>query len=180
VRQCSIQFYYATDPHSRTCIAINIFKYATSFPSIWITAAVTLGYFSSNETIHWAIGFAMLNSLISCAWDLIMDWGLFSISLATGKVTFRVRTYYHTVFYLFAVVSNICFRFSWAINRLPYFGSLSPSQLILILEAVEVFRRFIWNFLRIEWEVINTKGKAERLEALTSTIDSTAGDNEAP
>ena len=168
VRQCSIQLYYASDTHSRMCIATNMFKYATSFPPIWITAAVTLGFYSSNDTIHWAISFAVINSLISFAWDLVMDWGLISFSPATRRISLRSRTYYPIWFYVLAVAGNMVLRFAWAINRLSYFGNMSPSQLILLTEALEVFRRFVWNFIRIEWEVINTKNKAA--EVLADTL----------
>ena len=31
---------------------------------------------------------------------------------------------------------------------------MQPSQLVLLVEFGEVFRRAIWNFYRIEWEMI--------------------------
>ena len=31
---------------------------------------------------------------------------------------------------------------------------MHPAQLVLCIEVAEVFRRFVWIFLRVEWEII--------------------------
>ena len=175
VRQCSIQLYYASDNTSRILICINIFKYITSFPSIWITACVSLGWYNSNDTVRTAIFLAGLNSSISFLWDIGMDWGLISISISSGSsgnnrpiVIIRSRTYYYGFLYILAVAIDLVLRFTWAINRVSYFSTMHPSQIVLIIEVFEVLRRAMWNMLRIEWEIISKQKKMKILDRNSS------------
>ena len=82
-----------------------------------------------------------------------MDWGLISFT-KTGRVYWRPRLLLPITFHIMASVINLALRFSWAANRIPYFQTLHPSHLILIVEIAEVFRRSMWNIFRVEWEII--------------------------
>lgn len=93
-----------------------------------------------------------------------MDWGLVSFS-RNGRVSCRKRTMYPAIFYVFAFVINLVFRFSWAANRFTVFKQLHASHLVLLVEIAEVVRRSLWNMIRIEWEVLVQQEKlAERDE----------------
>ena len=159
VRQCSIQLYYSADTHARTLITINIIKYLTGLPAIWITAAVSLGFYTSQETIHLVMMCATVNSLLSYGWDIVMDWGLVSLDVWTMKCSFRNRYYFHFLYYLFAIIINLLLRFSWTITLFSYFRSFHSSHIILWMEVGEIIRRCIWNNIRIEWEVIVNQDK---------------------
>lgn len=78
-----------------------------------------------------------------------MDWGL--ISIKDKKLQFRQRILWPVISYYIAVIINLVLRFSWASNRFPYFNQMHASHLVLIVELAEVFRRSMWNLLRIEW-----------------------------
>jgi len=82
-----------------------------------------------------------------------MDWGLISFT-KTGRVYWRPRLLLPVTFHIIAAAINLVLRFSWAANRIPYFQSLHPSHMILIVEIAEVFRRSMWNIFRVEWEII--------------------------
>jgi cellulose synthase/poly-beta-1,6-N-acetylglucosamine synthase-like glycosyltransferase len=88
-----------------------------------------------------------------------MDWGLISFH-RDGRVTRRQRALYPFLFYFFAVIINCLLRFSWYINRLPGMNHIHSSIIVLIIEIGEVFRRSMWNIIRIEWEIINQQDKA--------------------
>merc|ERR1712127_884069 len=65
-------------------------------------------------------------------------------------------------YYYFAIVEDLVLRFSWAIKLLLIdgLGLKEYSELIISIFAVlEVVRRFIWNFFRLENEHINNCGK---------------------
>jgi hypothetical protein len=82
-----------------------------------------------------------------------MDWGLISIS-RTGQISTRKRFIYPIALYGLAVVLNLTLRFAWTANRFSLFVGWHGSQLLLLLEIVEVCRRIMWNFIRIEWETM--------------------------
>lgn len=87
-----------------------------------------------------------------------MDWGLLSFH-RDGRITRRQRALYPWFLYFLAVPINLILRFSWLVNRLPGMSHIHSSIIVLMIEIGEVFRRAIWNFFRIEWEVINQQDK---------------------
>lgn len=155
VRQCLIQLDSASDFYSRLAITLNILKYLSSFPPIWIAAAASLGYGSSNVTMLAATS-ATINSIFGFLWDIVMDWGLISICRnGDGSfISFRQRFLLPTFLYIPASVINLILRFSWTANRVLSLKYLHASHLILLVEVAEVVRRALWNIFRIEWEII--------------------------
>jgi hypothetical protein len=64
---------------------------------------------------------------------------------------------------------NIFLRFSWAINKA---GLAYHSQIITFATALlEVVRRIIWNFFRLENEVKKSLEEVPGMEKLTFTCD---------
>lgn len=82
-----------------------------------------------------------------------MDWGMITF-WRSGTVTFRKRAMYPWFVYVLALALNLVLRFAWAANRVPSLSRMHPSHLVLLVELGEVFRRFVWNFFRIEWEML--------------------------
>lgn len=89
-----------------------------------------------------------------------MDWGLLSLysvsppsSTPSSPGSYRPRTIFSFPLHLLVSSLNLVLRFSWAANRVQGLSSLPPSQLVLIIELGEVFRRAVWNIFRIEWEI---------------------------
>ncbi|KAJ1410900.1 EXS family-domain-containing protein [Ochromonadaceae sp. CCMP2298] len=152
VRQCTVQLYGCGDLYARVPVVLNIIKYCTAFPPIWLTAYASLGYRLENMA-RLITFFATLNSLYSFLWDVIMDWGMLSIS-RQGKFSLRPRIMLPAVTYFLATLLNLALRFAWLINRLPGMDRLHSSVIVLAIELGEVFRRSMWMLYRIEWEVI--------------------------
>lgn len=96
-----------------------------------------------------------------------MDWGLMTFH-RDGSITFRTQKYYLNAFYFFACIINFILRFSWLINRVPFFQHYHSSVIILIIEIGEVFRRCLWALIRIEWEVVNIDRKLDDKEKALS------------
>jgi EXS family len=64
IRQCWVQLVGASDNWARLPITLNLIKYATAFPPIWLAAAASLGYFHPDLPAITA-AMATLNSLYS-------------------------------------------------------------------------------------------------------------------
>lgn len=153
VQQCSVQFMNAPDYYVKLCVSLNILKYFSAFPPIWLAAYASLGNF--NEDLPSLIAFfATINTVFSFLWDTIMDWGVVSHNRSLGTFQKRRTNYVPFIFLLTALVVNMVLRFAWAANRLSYFAKMHPSNLMLLLELAEIVRRSIWNVFRVEWEII--------------------------
>lgn len=160
VRQCWVQLDGAHDGIAKLPIILNIIKYLTGFPPIWLAAAASLGFFHPSLPSVLA-GVATINSVYSYLWDVIMDWGLLTFT-REGKVHGRTRVMYPVYVYVLACVMNLVIRFSWAANRIPSLAALHASHLVLMVETAEVFRRAVWNLFRVEWETIMQADKFAR------------------
>jgi myo-inositol-1(or 4)-monophosphatase len=180
VRQCMIQLDSCPDSIAKIPVMLNILKYMSSFPPIWLTAAASLGYMHPHMP-QFITTAAVINSLYSFLWDVIMDWGLLTFT-RDGRVLRRQRLHLPLFTYFFLVIINFVLRFSWFVNRLPGFDHLHSSIIVLVIEVGEVFRRAMWNIYRIEWEVISQQEKAlEKEKSLSSgSLSTLTSPNSAP
>jgi hypothetical protein len=64
VRQCWVQLDNAPDMLAKLPISLNIIKYLSAFPPIWLAAVASLGYFHPDLPMITAV-FATINSLYS-------------------------------------------------------------------------------------------------------------------
>merc|ERR1719206_722055 len=90
-----------------------------------------------------------------------MDWGFFSAAAGGNKFLREELVYSSKGFYYLAIVEDLVLRFSWAYRlMLKEFGFGSYGELTTSVFAVlEIVRRFIWNFFRLENEHLNNCGK---------------------
>ena len=88
-----------------------------------------MGYYHSSLPTIIALA-ATVNSLYSFLWDVVMDWGLVSVS-RDCRLSARQRLLLPWPSYLLAVILNLTLRFSWAMNRLPWFKELDMTVVIL-------------------------------------------------
>lgn len=62
-------------------------------------------------------------------------------------------------FYYFAIVEDLILRFGWTLSMsLIEMGYIDREIIVSILSPLEVFRRFIWNYFRLENEHLNNCG----------------------
>jgi len=152
IRQCWVQLDGTNDTISKIPITLNLLKYFSAFPPIWLSAVASFGFFHPDLPVITAV-MATINSIYSFLWDICMDWGLLQFS-RDGRVYGRQRMLLPWLCYGPVVIINLLLRFSWAANRIPSFSHLHASHLVLMVELGEVFRRAMWNIFRIEWEVL--------------------------
>eukprot|EP01038_Epipyxis_sp_PR26KG_P014211 gene14211-19068_t len=158
VRQCWIQLDSCNDNIAKIPVTLNIIKYISAFPPIWLTLFASLGYVNKDLPTIIAAA-ATINSLYSFLWDAIMDWGLLTFT-RDGRVFRRQRVLLPIPLYVIALIINLILRFSWSINRIPGMNNLHSSVTVLIIEIGEIFRRSMWNIFRIEWEILVQQDRA--------------------
>uniref|UniRef100_A0A1B6J659 SPX domain-containing protein n=1 Tax=Homalodisca liturata TaxID=320908 RepID=A0A1B6J659_9HEMI len=143
----------------------NAAKYSTTFfvlifSSLHFTYKSDYKNSSENPFFYLWILASIVSSVYSYTWDIKMDWGL--LDKRAGENTFLREeiVYTSTSFYYFAIVEDLVLRFSWIISFALVQAELCSNDLVTSVTAIlEVFRRFVWNFFRLENEHLNNCGK---------------------
>uniref|UniRef100_A0A8C5GH11 Xenotropic and polytropic retrovirus receptor 1 homolog n=1 Tax=Gouania willdenowi TaxID=441366 RepID=A0A8C5GH11_GOUWI len=104
----------------------------------------------------------IVSSCYTLVWDLKMDWGLFDRNAGENTFLREEIVYPQKAYYYSAIVEDVLLRFSWvltvSLTTLTDFPHMSDI-LGTILAPLEVFRRFVWNFFRLENEHLNNCGE---------------------
>lgn len=176
LRQCLIEY---NRTGNRSHLA-NALKYGTAFPVI-LVSSLQLGrtgevgtpntaYISDGRLYQVWIVVCLLNSGYSWWWDVTKDWDL---TLLTGKpgtaespmTSYELRSqepkayglrenlaFGPTIYYT-AVVIDLLLRMLWSVKLSPHLHGLSEYESgVFTMECLEVLRRWMWIFLRIECE----------------------------
>ncbi|KAG0057269.1 hypothetical protein BGZ83_000059 [Gryganskiella cystojenkinii] len=113
---------------------------------------------------HFRIAYILISLLTSSytfSWDVYMDWGLLRFGKhgggAYGHPFLRAELVYERkwVYYL-AIIFDFVGRFAWIVRVINL--SWNPSILSFTVGFVEVLRRWMWNFFRLENEHLNNVG----------------------
>ncbi|KXN91012.1 hypothetical protein AN958_03079 [Leucoagaricus sp. SymC.cos] len=180
-RQCVIE--YAQPSGSSRRPLYNAIKYATAFPVIFLSAAQKSA--PEDDSIlqttfepqwHgmfrlWLLS-AAINSTYSFWWDITNDWGLELLTPGPGQRSYpwglRPMLLYPLPIYPLLVFLNLILRMTWSIKLSSHLYSVGDGGVgIFWLEVAEIVRRWLWVFLRVEWEVIkklhdgNPKGRPD-------------------
>ncbi|KAL4634873.1 xenotropic and polytropic retrovirus receptor 1 [Arapaima gigas] len=145
---------------------VNAGKYSTTF---FVVAFMAL-YSTHKDQKHsdaeiffyLLIVSSVVNSLYTLIWDLKMDWGLFDRNAGENTFLREEIVYPQKAYYYCAIVEDIILRFAWTIQISVTSMSTIPSTseiITTVLAPLEVFRRFVWNFFRLENEHLNNCGE---------------------
>ncbi|GAB6031448.1 hypothetical protein CHUAL_009219 [Chamberlinius hualienensis] len=156
----------------------NAGKYSTTFFVILFSSLNSFYEGDYKDTYNpffylW-IAAMIVNSLYSYIWDLKMDWGLFDKNAGENKFLREEVVYSSNGYYYFAVVEDFILRFGWTLSvSLIESGYIHSDIMVTILAPLEVFRRFVWNFFRLENEHLNNCGKFRAVRDISvAPIDS--------
>lgn len=100
------------------------------------------------------------SSCYTLTWDIKMDWGLLDKGAGENRFLREEVVYAFKAYYYFAMVEDMILRFIWVLKvtlgeTLTGYGEILGTALSLL----EVFRRFVWNFFRLENEHLNNCGQ---------------------
>jgi hypothetical protein len=134
------------DANKLSPFIINAGKYLIN-----IFVAITSFYASTNNTFNsiWWM-FALISTLYSYSWDLKMDFGFLQ---AGPNYPLREKlSYKNKAFYYFCMIINLFLRFLWVLTVSPemVLRFIRPEFFFFLISFMEVFRRGMWNFIRVE------------------------------
>lgn len=177
-RQCIIEYFRVRRAPYKESVGwggqhlANATKYATAFPVIIFSAlqrSVPADQPAPGLNRAWLVA-VLLNSLYSWYWDVAKDWDLTLFSSARERNNpehpFGLRrrlVFQQPVIYYGVIGMDLMLRCTWSLKlnaHLDKFTDFESS--IFLLQSLEVFRRWVWIFFRIETEWLrnNTSGLA--------------------
>ncbi|XP_059655817.1 phosphate transporter PHO1 homolog 3-like [Cornus florida] len=136
---------------------LNGLKYFSTILAISARTAYTL-----NRGMSWKIAAWILSvtaAIFGTYWDLVKDWGLLQRNSDNRWLRDKLLIPHKSV-YFGAMVLNVLLKFAWlqtVLNfRVPF---LHRETMIALVAVLEIFRRGMWNFFRLENEHLNNVGK---------------------
>ncbi|XP_059216856.1 solute carrier family 53 member 1 [Stomoxys calcitrans] len=144
---------------------VNAAKYATSFFVVifsfkYQTTNAEYATSRDNPWFYCWICAAIVSSCYAYTWDIKFDWGLFDAKAGDNTFLREEIVYSSTWFYYFGIIEDLILRFAWTVSMsLIEAGYMEGDVMVTLLSPLEVFRRFIWNYFRLENEHINNCGK---------------------
>ncbi|KAJ0754393.1 putative SPX domain-containing protein [Helianthus annuus] len=99
-------------------------------------------------------------TIFNTYWDIVMDWGLLCRNSENPWLRDKLILPNRSVYFI-AMVLNVILRLAWMQTVLDFHEApfLHRNALIAIVAILEIIRRGIWNFFRLENEHLNNVGK---------------------
>ncbi|XP_062849883.1 xenotropic and polytropic retrovirus receptor 1 homolog [Trichomycterus rosablanca] len=146
---------------------VNAGKYSTTFFVVIFTALYKTHKADSHPDreifLYLLIACSIINSCYTLIWDLKMDWGLFDRNAGENALLREEIVYPQKAYYYCAILEDVILRFAWtiplSIGVLKVSGGPTLDIIATVLPPLEVFRRFVWNFFRLENEHLNNCGE---------------------
>ena len=117
-----------------------------------------VGYSHGNEMLA-LIG--LFYFILFCI-NFYQDWGLFDMSSKVSERNTFLREellYPNKSFYYVCIVLDFILRCVWVISLMPQTSSLIGPSYSICFASLEIFRRAMWGFLRVEWEQVQYNAK---------------------
>nr|XP_023903624.1 phosphate transporter PHO1 homolog 3-like isoform X1 [Quercus suber]POE46192.1 phosphate transporter pho1 like 3 [Quercus suber] len=151
--QCLRRLFEEKDPMQ----GYNGIKYFLTIVAVILRIAYSLDKGMGWKTL--AGIFSAIAAIVATYWDLVIDWGLLQRRSKNRWLRDKLLVPHKSV-YFGAMVLNMLLRFAWMQTVLGFQVSfLHKNSLIAILASLEIIRRGIWNFFRLENEHLNNVGK---------------------
>ncbi|ESQ34304.1 hypothetical protein EUTSA_v10006900mg [Eutrema salsugineum] len=134
----------------------NALKYLLTIVAVCLRTAYSLHRGNVWKIAAWV--FSALATFYGTYWDIVFDWGLLH---NPSKNWLREKLLVpHKAVYYIAMVVNVVLRLAWLQTVLDFnFSFLHRETMVALLAILEIIRRGIWNFFRLENEHLNNVGK---------------------
>ncbi|CAL5396471.1 unnamed protein product [Camellia sinensis] len=151
--QCLRRFYEEKDDMQ----GLNGLKYFITIVALCMRTAYSLNKGLSWNILAWIA--SAIAAVFSTYWDLVFDWGLLQKKSKNRWLRDKLLVPHKSVYFA-AMVLNVLLRFVWLQTVLDYQVSFLHKQTLAAIVAVlEIIRRGIWSFFRLENEHLNNVGK---------------------
>ena len=121
----------------------------------------------------------MINSFYSFYWDVAKDWDLTLLSSSRGHAELhpyglrRIRIFEPPTLYYAVIAVDLVLRCTWSLKlsvHLEHFNDIEGG--IFMLEILEILRRWIWVYFRVETEWVRARASGDiLLDELGPKID---------
>ncbi|KAE8682090.1 Phosphate transporter PHO1-like protein 5 [Hibiscus syriacus] len=135
----------------------NGLKYFVTIVALCLRSAYSL-----NKGLGWGISavvFSIAAAIFGTYWDLIHDWGLLKRHSKNRWLRDKLLIPNKSV-YFGAMILDVLLRFAWLQTVFNFnLFDLHRQTLVTIVSSLEIIRRGMWNFFRLENEHLNNVGK---------------------
>ncbi|KAL0421027.1 UNVERIFIED_CONTAM: Phosphate transporter [Sesamum latifolium] len=135
----------------------NGLKYLSTIVAVCARTAYTLNRGATWKLVAWIA--SIIATIYSTYWDIVMDWGLFQRGSKNRWLRDKLLIPHKTVYFV-AIVLNVLLRLAWmqTVMNISIF-SLHRQTMVALVASLEIIRRGLWNFFRLENEHLNNVGK---------------------
>ncbi|KAJ6720803.1 PHOSPHATE TRANSPORTER PHO1-like protein 3 [Salix viminalis] len=151
--QCLRRLFDEKDPMQ----GYNGLKYFFTIVAVCLRTAYSINKGVGWRAIAWT--FSVIAAVIGTYWDVVYDWGLLQRHSKNRWLRDKLLVPHKSV-YFGAMVLNVLLRFAWLQTVLNFrVTSLHGETMIALVASLEIIRRGMWNFFRLENEHLNNVGK---------------------
>ncbi|KAH1064232.1 hypothetical protein J1N35_029219 [Gossypium stocksii] len=150
--QCLRRLFEERDPVQ----GYNGLKYFLTIVAVCLRTAYYV-----NTGIGWRVIVGIVSAIaaIFCTyWDFVYDWGLLNRQSRNPWLRDKLLVPYKYI-YFGAMGLNVVLRFAWLQTVLNFKFDLHRETLATLVASLEIIRRGVWNFFRLENEHLNNVGK---------------------
>ncbi|PWA57512.1 SPX domain, EXS [Artemisia annua] len=145
--------------------ALNGIKY---FSTIVAVVARTIHSQKKGITLQIIAGAtSVFATIFSTYWDIVKDWGLLCRNSENPWLRDKLILPKRSIYFI-AMVLNVILRLAWMQTVLNFTDTafLHRNAMIAIVACLEIIRRGIWNFFRLENEHLNNVGKFRAVKSV--------------
>uniref|UniRef100_A0A6N2NL06 SPX domain-containing protein n=1 Tax=Salix viminalis TaxID=40686 RepID=A0A6N2NL06_SALVM len=151
--QCLRRLFDEKDPMQ----GYNGVKYFLTIVAVCLRTAYSINKGVGWRAIAWT--FSVIAAVIGTYWDVVYDWGLLHRHSKNRWLRDKLLVPHKSV-YFGAMVLNVLLRFAWLQTVLNFrVTSMHRETMIALVASLEIIRRGMWNFFRLENEHLNNVGK---------------------
>uniref|UniRef100_F6H5V6 Phosphate transporter PHO1-like 9 n=1 Tax=Vitis vinifera TaxID=29760 RepID=F6H5V6_VITVI len=137
---------------------LNGLKYFSTIAAVVLRTANEL-----QGGMIWKIMAAASSGIATIAntyWDIVIDWGLLRWNSKNPWLRDKLLVPSKSVYFI-AMVLNVILRLAWmqTVMGIRDFPFMHRTALVAVVACLEIIRRGIWNFFRLENEHLNNVGK---------------------
>lgn len=169
--QCLRRLFEEKDPMQ----GYNGLKYFLTIVAVCLRTAYSINKGDGWRAIAWV--FSSIAAIFGTYWDLVFDWGLLQRHSKNRWLRDKLLVPHKSV-YFGAMVLNILLRFAWLQTVLNFrVTSLNKEAVITLVASLEIIRRGMWNFFRLENEHLNNVGKYRAFKSVPLPFNNVEDDD---
>ncbi|XP_031117250.1 phosphate transporter PHO1 homolog 3-like [Ipomoea triloba] len=143
---------------------LNGLKYFTTVAALVLRTLYELKKGTTLKVL--AAVFSGITTITNTYWDIVRDWGLLQRNSKNPWLRDKLLVPNKAVYFV-AIVVNIILRLVWMQMFLDFSDSfLHRKAIVAIVACLEIIRRGIWNFFRLENEHLNNVGKYRAVKSV--------------